>query len=57
MVNLMGCQGSEDQAIASLRAQFADSASTGTYFAADNFTKAETLYNAAVTTSNQLCAI
>ncbi|MCH8529237.1 MAG: DUF3015 domain-containing protein [Saccharospirillum sp.] len=57
MVNLMGCEGVEGQAVSALRVQFADSVAGGTYYDADGFEKAEVLYNAAMSTSNQLCTI
>lgn len=57
MVNLMGCEGSEAQAVSALRVQFADSVVGGTYYEVDGIEKAEVLYNAAMSTSNQLCTI
>ncbi|MHA7878959.1 MAG: DUF3015 family protein [Saccharospirillum sp.] len=57
MVNLMGCEGSEAQAISALRVQFADSVAAGSYFDAENVEKAEVLYNAAMSMSDQLCTI
>lgn len=56
MVNLMGCEGSESQAVSALRSEFTASATGGTYFEAESFEKAETLYNLAMATSSRLCA-
>jgi hypothetical protein len=57
MVDLMGCEGTEVQAASALRAQFSQAASTGTYFEMDDYSKAEALYNAALTTSANVCSI
>lgn len=57
MVQLMGCEGSEAQATAALRRNFAETAALGTYFETDALGKAEALYNSAMTTSAEVCSI
>lgn len=57
MVELMGCESADVEATAALRTQFSQAALTGTYFEMDDYGKAETLYNAAVTTASNVCSI